>query len=208
MARNGVLLLAAFLLLASSPATSQPPRGKAPAVAFDDDELTINPLNAREWARAKFAAVRANPKELAKARLAAAQDCCRARVQEFLAGRGTLDLLLEAQQLLLHAELAVSTSDAQRVAAYERYWEATLTVEMMNKARFEAHRISIQDYAQTRYERLDAELQWLQARARLNRKEPIPLPKRARGRRYGNTGAGNNILAPAVMAPAELIPPR
>lgn len=71
-----------------------------------------------------------------------------------MAGRGTLDFLLRAAERLLEAELAVAAGDDEQLAAYERYWEITWAMAVVNKSRYEAGRSNIQDYMESTYARL------------------------------------------------------
>src|SRR5262245_13088585 len=66
------------------------------------------PLDAKETAKAKFAALHADPKELAKLRLEVARGIFDARQREFMAGRGTLEFLLRDSERCLEAELALA----------------------------------------------------------------------------------------------------
>jgi hypothetical protein len=168
------ILFAGILLMIGTHATSQPPRGNAP-FALPDEEAPFG-VPAKALAKAKFAALHADPKELARAKVDAAGQNFEAQYREFLAGRVSVPGLLEAQLLVLEAELAVSDTDEKRVALYEKRWEQAWAAENYFKAFFEGGRVNLQDYAQYKYNRLDAEIQWKQARAKLQKKEPVPLP--------------------------------
>lgn len=139
-----VTLFAVTLLLA----TAQKPDECNPDKMFD----------RKEMAKAKALVMTKDRTVLLKERLKAAQDECDARFKEFLAGRGTLDILLDASQRRLKAELPLADTNTARVAAYERYWEITWQMETVNKARYDAGRIAVTDYAQSRFHRLDAEI--------------------------------------------------
>jgi hypothetical protein len=166
------LVLAGILLWTGSQAASQAPPGRAPVPTSRPGERDDfgSPLDAKTLARAKAEALRADPGELARAKVAAARECLDARFKDFLAGRGTLDFLLEAQVLVFEAELAVSNTDAQRLAVYEQRWQQAWIAERINKLRYDSGRVAVQDYAQTVYNRLDAEIDWLQLRAKLQKK--------------------------------------
>src|SRR5438128_1140167 len=73
----------------------------------------------RAIARAKFAAVHADPRSLTRAKYAAAVEESEARWKEFLAGRGTQDILLGAWRRRLESRLALAENDADRLAARE-----------------------------------------------------------------------------------------
>src|SRR3954468_2997474 len=52
-----------------------------------------------------------------------------ARHQEFMAGRGTLDVMLEVSEKLLKAELNVATRKEQRIAAHAAHLKLTQSAE-------------------------------------------------------------------------------
>ena len=54
--------------------------------------------------------------------------------------------------------------------ALERHWQRIRQVEVVNKTRYEAGRIPIQDYAESQYYRLEAELWLVEARVRKAKK--------------------------------------
>jgi hypothetical protein len=99
--------------------------------------------------------------DLLKEQLEAAQTMTKARWEEFLAGRGTLDILLEASHHLLQAELDMASKQSDRLAILEAHWQLLKDIETVNEAQFRAGRIPIADFAQTRFNRARAEL-WLE----------------------------------------------
>ncbi len=86
-----------------------------------------------------------------------------ARQREYMAGRGTLDLLLEMSRLLLQAELDVATTARQRVEAHAAYLELAREVDKVGEARVQAGRMTTADLYQGRATRLEAEIGWLKA---------------------------------------------
>jgi RNA polymerase sigma factor (sigma-70 family) len=84
-----------------------------------------------------------------------------ARMKEFLAGRGTLDFLFAGSRRLLEAQRDMSDKKEDQVAALEAHWQRMKQIEELNKKRFDAGRIGIQDYAESKYYRLEAEV-WLE----------------------------------------------
>jgi hypothetical protein len=95
---------------------------------------------------------------LLRGQLEAARAETDARWREFLAGRGTLDIYLGASQRLLQAEFDLSNQRLDRIAALEGYCQRARDVDTLNQARLDAHRINVQDWAQSRYNRLRAEI--------------------------------------------------
>jgi hypothetical protein len=133
-------------------------------------------LPAKDYARAKFEATKADPNDMAQARVEEIAYSVTARYKQFMAGQGTLDILLAESRWWLETELAQSAKPADRLAALERHWELAREVEDVNRARFEAHRIPVQDYLESLYARLDAELQWVQARRALEKPVSVSGP--------------------------------
>jgi hypothetical protein len=84
-----------------------------------------------------------------------------ARWEEFIAGRGTLDLLFGASLRLLEAERALSDKKADQVVALENQWKRMRVMEGVNQARFDAGRVPIAELSQTKFYRIQAEI-WLE----------------------------------------------
>jgi RNA polymerase sigma factor (sigma-70 family) len=84
-----------------------------------------------------------------------------ARNQEFLAGRGTLDIMFGAGKRLLQAQRELSEKKEDQIAALEAYFNLTKGIEELNQARFNAGQISIADLSESKYYRLEAEI-WLE----------------------------------------------
>jgi RNA polymerase sigma factor (sigma-70 family) len=98
---------------------------------------------------------------LLKERVEAAKTWEKARHEQFLAGRGTLDILFEASKRLLEAERELSDKKADQIAALEAYFKLMKEIEEVNQARYDAGRVGIDDLAQSKYYRLEAEI-WLE----------------------------------------------
>jgi hypothetical protein len=124
------------------------------------------PLRTQDLARFKHALLQSDPRQLVRAKLDMARAETEPRFQEFLSGRGTLDILLEAAQHWLDSELALCERDTDRVAALARHWQLIWTVETVNRVRYDAARIPLQDLARTQYARLEAEVNLVQTAAR------------------------------------------
>lgn len=115
-------------------------------------------MHVRRWAQHQFEAHQATLEDFHRAKRAAALAQFEARFKEFEAGRGTLDFLLEAAVALREVEVALSNRKEDQLAADEQFWEAAYMTERVNRARYEAGRIPVQDYAASRYQRFDAAL--------------------------------------------------
>src|SRR5262249_2269685 len=98
---------------------------------------------------------------LLKARVEMAETEFANRNQEFLAGRGTLDILFGAGKRLLQAQQELSNKKEDQISALEAYLKLTKDIEEVNQARFDAGRITIADLAESKYYRLEAEI-WLE----------------------------------------------
>jgi hypothetical protein len=153
------LLLAGLLVIASGASL----RGQGPKLPQLPPEpppsLSPGSLDAKELARAKFEASRANPGQLAQARLEAAQDCYLARFEQFRAGKVTCDFVVASLRQVVESKYAVSTSQADRAAAVEEWWRHAFGAEHVNQLQYDAGRVSIIELASARLERLDAELE-------------------------------------------------
>jgi RNA polymerase sigma factor (sigma-70 family) len=84
-----------------------------------------------------------------------------ARWNDYVAGLGTLDIFLGGSRRLLEVERLLSKEKSHQVGALERYLRRMRELEKINQARYDAGRIAIQDLAEPRYYRLQAEL-WLE----------------------------------------------
>ncbi len=100
-------------------------------------------------------------KELLKDRLATAHEAAFCRYQHYLAGRGTLDILLGASLRLLDSEQELSDKKADQIAALERHLRRMKELETILQAQHKAGRASLADYDQAKYFRLQAEI-WLE----------------------------------------------
>jgi hypothetical protein len=128
------------------------------------DVPEFSPLDSGRLAEGRWEAQHASPTQLLRERLAVAQTIFEARAKEFLAGRGTLDYVLRGGRRVREAKWALSNRHSDRIAALELYCEQTEVAERINRRRFESGRIPTQDYAQSQFYRLDAEIGLLQAK--------------------------------------------
>jgi hypothetical protein len=151
-----------------------------PALRADEPLLPPKMLAQFAWE-----AVHADSRELARLKVEAARLVSWARQKELLAGRGVLDFTLEASLNLLEAERAASGSEAEQLRAFERHWARTKTIEGVNQMRYERGPIPIQDYMQSKSERLRAETWLIEARA-----------KSGKGANYEGTQADAVVVDP------------
>lgn len=119
----------------------------------------------KNLARNLFDAVHSDAVFRARERRRANASVCAARLEEFDAGRGTVDFLFDAAERLRDAELALATTKTERVAAVERYWRTLQHVEVVNRERYEANRIPLCDFRESQGRRADAGIELLRAQA-------------------------------------------
>jgi hypothetical protein len=100
-------------------------------------------------------------KRLLKARAEAAEAEVVMRWTEYRNGRGTLDILLEANKHWLQAVQDMGDEPAHRIAALGAYRRRMAELEKVGQERYDAGRIPIQDLAEVRYYRAEADL-WLE----------------------------------------------
>jgi hypothetical protein len=98
-------------------------------------------------------------KALMKERFKTAGEEFWARNQQFLAGRGTDELLYQAARRLVEAERELP--DKSAVTALANHLRRMSEIEKVSKERFDAGRIGVQDYRAAQYWRLEAEI-WLE----------------------------------------------
>jgi hypothetical protein len=97
-------------------------------------------------------------KELLKARLEAAETEMNARREEYMAGRGTLDITLGSSLRVLKAKQEMSNKAADQIAALKDHLERMKEIYQVNLARFNAGRVPISDVKESEYNYLDAEI--------------------------------------------------
>jgi RNA polymerase sigma factor (sigma-70 family) len=97
-------------------------------------------------------------KNLLRDRYEAAAMSLEARGKEFLAGRGTLEILFLQSARCLSAELEICRRKPDRILAMERHFQLLRGIEQVNKARYDAGRIPVQDWKESEYFRIDAEI--------------------------------------------------
>jgi RNA polymerase sigma factor (sigma-70 family) len=78
---------------------------------------------------------------------------------QFVAGRGALDITIKASHYVLKSGLELSRTKEQRLAAIQAQIDRIKMILDINQARFNAGRASIADLEMSRYEHLDAEIE-------------------------------------------------
>jgi WD40 repeat protein len=143
-----------------------------PAEGDAEDPLVIS----GQQARALFESTRSREEGLARARLAAAREWGRAKLQDVEVGRSLQDLqLLAALRWWLASELAVCGTASERLAAHARHWTLTWQIWRISEVQYDAGKISAKDYFPWLTARLDAQIQM--ARARQTKGGPLDLAR-------------------------------
>jgi hypothetical protein len=107
-------------------------------------------------------------------RVEAARTVVTRRWKEFFVGRGTLDIYLNSSRRLLAAELDLSSNQADHVAAWETHRQRMQAVYDLNRERYNAGRLSLQDVEDSHYYCLDAEIGLERAKAQVKRNQESP----------------------------------
>jgi hypothetical protein len=94
------------------------------------------------------------------------------RHQEFLVGKGTLEIFAVVGKRLVDSGLELNEKQADKVSLLEQYLELMREVEKINASLFEAGRISKADLALARYLRIDAEIKLLRIQRQANSPKP------------------------------------
>jgi hypothetical protein len=144
----------------------------APAKHIVDPVLEKDAELLVELAKEREAALRADPKKLARDKIKPARAIVEATFRLYLAeGQNVpIDVVLRSASRLVETELAVAETDDERVAALERMWKIAYAVERVNKVRHDAGRIPEQELAESTWIRLDSQQRWLEARAAKEKK--------------------------------------
>jgi hypothetical protein len=148
------LLLLALLAFACVPVVVQAD-GPLDDIMEDPFERIIT---ERDLAAHRFEASRADVKELARKRIEVLQQAHLARMEEYAAGRGTLDAFLEVQQRLAAARQPLVRKANVNREALEDLWRSAWFAESLSRLRYEAGQVRAADYLHARYARLDAEV--------------------------------------------------
>lgn len=147
-----------------------------------DNEGT-DPESAKEWAKAQCAVVQAQKPDLAIARKETFElahrfllELYRNNVNEAVDGNllmsksVMLDRLVEVEAQSLMAGLDLSNKPTDRLAAYEKDWEARYIREAIAKAQYLVGRESQFYYERVRFARLGAEIRLLEFREKIEEK--------------------------------------
>ncbi len=180
MSRSTVIsgLLLALLAYAASS------RGEPPEVKEKVHPDPNNPLDG--WKARKLEALSPDTIPRLKAtRLDATRTTVDWRWREVAVGRGTLDFLIEAGWRNLDAELGLCQTQPERVRAHEKHWQLMRAIEDVNKARYDAGRVSHKELMESRSERLEAEIRLLRTRAgEVVEKRQLPFRGRPSGMEF------------------------
>jgi hypothetical protein len=183
--------LLAFVGVVLAVAAAGAARGQPPAPAQPTEGDPLNGL--RETAKAKFEATQRTAAERAKARAETARLELTARLQEYNAGKTTLDLLLPSSVHVLESRRAAAGKDADPTPFLEDAWALAVAAEKVTQGKFEAGKTTNADLAQVRWFRLRAEAAWVRSRAEHAASSP-PAAPRFENRVEGDVEAGPELL--------------
>src|SRR5262249_52951242 len=107
-----------------------------------------------------------NPTAIANAMSISANDAYRACEEELLAGKTTIDMILQASSWRVEAALALSMLPADRIRALDQHWRRTLLIERLLEQRYSSSRVSYPALMEVRWARLDAQVALEQAKVR------------------------------------------
>lgn len=120
-------------------------------------------VDLKALAQAKRAALLADPKEVTRAQLDAARTAYPRQWGVCIAGYGSFYLLLRWAERLRDSGLALSTTEAERLACVERYWLSNAAAAEIEQARFAAGRIPLTTYLSAHHYRLAGDLELAEA---------------------------------------------
>lgn len=110
--------------------------------------------------------------KLLKDRYNVALKVAQVRVEEHLNGRSSVDSIFEQAKHLLTSELELTDIPKEHVKVREKQLQLAQDMEKVAQARYDSGRLSIADYEQARYFRLDAEIQLLRAKQKAEAAKP------------------------------------
>jgi hypothetical protein len=94
------------------------------------------------------------------------------RLRNVVAGHGLTDFTLKWSRRWLEAERPIAAEDGDPIRVLEQHWIVTRLLEDINQGRYAAGRIPVQDLAQSREWRAEAELWLARSRKRSPRSRP------------------------------------
>jgi hypothetical protein len=120
---------------------------------------------AKHFSKARFEVAGADLRKLARAKLAVAQTGYKEEEKLVLEGKKIVDLsTLDALRRWVQSERALCTSQAEHLAALERYWTHAFIIEQITKEQLDHAKTDITRYTPVTYLLLDATDQWNRAR--------------------------------------------
>jgi hypothetical protein len=154
-------------------------------------EQILDQMRAAGADKAKLAA---RLEELRRERLEALKIAIQSRMTEMMAGRGTLDILIEVLQDLAEVEIELASNPRQRRQAQERLLKALQELEQLYQKRFDAGRVGIEELCETRAARLEAEIALGGDQVPQLRQELVTNLRKEVEARMANYRAGRGVL--------------
>jgi RNA polymerase sigma factor (sigma-70 family) len=136
--------------------------------------LLSDEQKSRDDFEERRAAIELNRKlqPLMQKRLDAVREQMRARAEEFLAAKTTLDVVLECSANLLKAQQEMSDRPVDRLRMLEMHYQRMKTVHEIMDIRFRAGKATTAETAQAAYNRYDAEIALERFKAKLGNDKP------------------------------------
>jgi hypothetical protein len=136
---------------------------------------------------------------LSKQLVDAGQVQCDTRMDEYNAGKTSVDFVLNASRELLKAEvrLAAKKNDGSIIAAHQAHVQRMQQLERISQAKYEAGQVAITGYAQVTYARIEAEI-WLEEA----RRSAPPIDNKAK---KGNLAGMAQSTKPATEGDKQLV---
>jgi hypothetical protein len=104
---------------------------------------------------------------LMQKRLDAVRDQMKARAEELIAGKTTVDVLLESSANLLKAQQEMSDKPVDQLKALEMHFDRMKAVQEILETRFQAAKANLAEVCQAKYRRYDAEIALERYKAKL-----------------------------------------
>src|SRR5262245_4220090 len=141
--------------------------GSGPS-SLDLPEIPVTKYSKeRQLAKDKFDAQRLeSPEQLTREKIDIARAGHRVAWEGFLAGATSLEPVEEWSQRCWQTEQFLAGKDSNRLAAAERRWLSAKLAERQSEQLFAKGRIPVQDFLESRYQRLSAEIELVEASRR------------------------------------------
>jgi RNA polymerase sigma factor (sigma-70 family) len=172
--RMAALMVAAVGFLASAGIVGYGALKAGPAQEPKSDPERAREPRSRDDFEERRAAIELQRKlqPLMEKRLEAVKEQMRCRMEELLAGKTTVDVLLQASASLLKAQQEMSDKPVDRLRMLEMQFQRMKTVHEVLDTRFQAGKANTAETSQAAYFRYDAEIALERYKAKLGNEKP------------------------------------